>query len=397
MVGRSSKTRRGLDIWPGFVDALSTLLMVVTFLLMIFVVAQFYLNQAISGRDDAVRRLQDQVAQLGDLLALERRSSNEMRLNIARLSDELSSSVARRDELNNLVESLTIRAEKAEGSSKQLGLDLEEAKKLVQADKETIEAKLGEIAKISQDLAALQALKAEMEQEIAAAAGKLDKSQNDLIEERKVSDSARAQVALLNRQMDALRKQLSDLQNLLDVSEKTAKDQNVQINNLGQRLNAALAGKVEELSRYRSEFFGRLRELLGDQPDIRIVGDRFVFQSEVLFETGSAQLGDNGQEQMSRLARSLAEIAGRIPKEIPWILEVDGHTDRVPIRTAAFPSNWELSTARATSVVKYLIGAGIPADHLAAAGFGEYQPLDEKDDEIARRRNRRIELKLTQR
>jgi chemotaxis protein MotB len=159
----------------------------------------------------------------------------------------------------------------------------------------------------------------------------------------------------------------------------------------------ALASKVQELARYRSEFFGRLREVLGKRKDVRIVGDRFVFQSEVLFETGSAELGGAGQQQLGQLARALTEIAARIPKDLPWVLRVDGHTDRIPIHTPEFRSNWELSTARAISVVRFLIDQGIPADHLAATGFGEHQPLDPGLSEAALRRNRRIELKLTQR
>jgi chemotaxis protein MotB len=166
---------------------------------------------------------------------------------------------------------------------------------------------------------------------------------------------------------------------------------------MGQRLNAALASKVQDLARYRSEFFGRLRKVLGDRRDIQIVGDRFVFQSEVLFASGSDSLAEGGKVQLAHLATTLKEIAEGIPDDINWVLRVDGHTDRVPISTARFPSNWELSTARAISVVKYLISQGIPPHRFAATGFGEFQPLDERDDEIAYRRNRRIEMKLDQR
>ena len=169
------------------------------------------------------------------------------------------------------------------------------------------------------------------------------------------------------------------------------------IADLGKRLNVALARKVEELSRYRSEFFGRLREILGDRRDIRVVGDRFVFQSEVLFDSGSDQIGLGGQDQLAQLAAALLEIASSIPPELHWVLRVDGHTDVVPISTGRFPSNWELSTARAVSVVKFLIGQGVPPERLAATGFGEFQPLDSRADEIGHRRNRRIELKLTER
>ena len=218
-----------------------------------------------------------------------------------------------------------------------------------------------------------------------------------IITEKKLSETARARVALLSQQIKALRTQISKIAQTLKVSEQIAEQQKVKIANLGSRLNAALASKVQELSRYRSEFFGRLRDVLGNQPGIRIVGDRFVFQSEVLFSKGSEQLGTAGRAQIKQLAGTLRAITAKIPKNIDWILRVDGHTDQVPIRTSRYPSNWELSTARAISVVKFLIEQGIPAANLAATGFGEYQPIDPRDTEKAYSRNRRIELKLTQR
>ena len=197
--------------------------------------------------------------------------------------------------------------------------------------------------------------------------------------------------------MAELRKQVARLNTALEASEAASKAQKAEIVNLGKRLNAALASKVQELARYRSEFFGRLRQVLGNRRDIRVVGDRFVFQSEVLFGSGSAEIGENGKRQLTQLAQTLKSISAKIPKDLDWVLRVDGHTDHVPIKTAAFPSNWELSTARAISVVKFLISRGIPARNLAAAGFGEFRPLDARTDEIAYRRNRRIELKLDQR
>lgn len=197
--------------------------------------------------------------------------------------------------------------------------------------------------------------------------------------------------------MATLRKQLSQLEETLAISERKAKEQNVKITSLGKRLNAALASKVQELSRYRSEFFGRLRKVLGTQRGVRVVGDRFVFQSEVLFSSGSAKIELAGQKQLTQLAKTLIDIAKKIPKDIDWVLRVDGHTDKIPIRTPRYASNWELSSARAISVVKLLIDQGIEPSRLVAAGFGQFQPLDQRKDEIAFRRNRRIELKLTQR
>ncbi|MFB3135297.1 MAG: peptidoglycan -binding protein [Rhodospirillales bacterium] len=439
MAALARRARRSTNIWPGFVDALATLLLVLMFLVMVFVLAQFFLNEALSGRDAALQKLESHVSELADLLGLERAQGAELRLNIAQLSEELQASVTLRDDLNATIEALTLRAESAEQTTKRLNKALEEAfatieadntklasqsselaalstraesaeeraarlrKALedafatVEADKAKIQVQVRELAALTQSVAALRALKDELETKIAEMSGKLGESEAAVIAERDISESARARLALLNRQMAALREQLAQLSAVLEASEVLSKNQKVQIANLGKRLNAALATKVQELSRYRSEFFGRLREVLGRQPGVRIVGDRFVFQSEVLFASGSAELGEEGQEQLGRLADTLREISMKIPKDIDWILRIDGHTDKLPIKTAQFPSNWELSSARAISVVKFLKSRDVPANRLVAAGFGEHQPLDDRDDEIGYRRNRRIELKLTQR
>ncbi len=390
--------RRGstnvFDIWPGFVDALATLLMVIIFLLMIFVVAQFFLNDAISGRDQALERLNHQVEELADLLALERRASENLRNNVTQLSSELQSTLAASDGLeDDLFESRNKYAA--------LGESLRNAEgKLSKSDEERARLRL-RLDELRQDVAAMTALRDEIAKDLAAARTKhkadSEKATIQLTEERKISETAKAQVALLNRQMAELREQVARLNTALEASEAASKAQKAEIVNLGKRLNAALASKVQELARYRSEFFGRLRQVLGNRRDIRVVGDRFVFQSEVLFGSGSAEMGENGKGQLTQLAKTLKSISAKIPKDLDWVLRVDGHTDRVPIKTAAFPSNWELSTARAISVVKFLISQGIPARNLAAAGFGEFRPLDARTDEIAYRRNRRIELKLDQR
>ena len=397
MARSARRTERIPNIWPGFVDALSTLLMVIIFLLMIFVLAQFFLTKTLSGRDEALQKLQGQVSELSELLSLERSQTADLRLNVSQLSEELQASVAQRDDLQSTLKNLSLRAENAEEDSKRLNQELENAFKTILADKATVEVQVKKLATLTQQVQALEALKKDLESQVAGLSGKLEKSESSLTAEKDISESARAQVALLNQQMRALREQLAGIAKALDASEKLAADQKVQITSLGSRLNAALATKVQELSRYRSEFFGRLREILGNQPGIRVVGDRFVFQSEVLFATASADLEEGGKAQLTQLAKTLEELSGRIPKDIDWVLRVDGHTDRRPINTPKFPSNWELSTARAISVVKFLIEQGLPPDRLAATGFGEFQPLDPKEDEIAYRRNRRIEFKLTER
>ena len=230
-----------------------------------------------------------------------------------------------------------------------------------------------------------------------AAQTTIEGNEASLSETRALSARQRDQIAVLNQQLDALRTQLNRVEQALQISELKSEEQEVTIANLGQRLNMALAAKVEELAAYRSEFFGRLREVLSDRRDFTIIGDRFVFQSEVLFASASADLGAEGHDKLAKFAQVLKDVMVQIPTELPWILQVDGHTDARPIQTARFPSNWELSAARAISVVNFLIALGIPAERLSATGYGEFQPLDDRDDEIAHRRNRRIELKLTQR
>ena len=411
MTAIARSRQRDTNIWPGFVDALATLLMVIIFLLMIFVLAQFFLGQALSGRDQALVKLQSQVSELAELLSLERRNADDLRNNIAQLSGELQISVALRDDMKTTISRLRLQGKETE---QKLATVLATA----EAGKTKISAQLEELNSLAQDVTALRALREELEAKIAAMAEKLEQSGKTLLAEkeisksaraklkqsgktllaeRKISKSARAKLALLNQQMAALRQTLAKISQALEVSEKLAADQKIQVSSLGQRLNAALASKVHELSRYRSEFFGRLRELLGGKKGVRIVGDRFVFQSEVLFAKGSADMGEAGKKRLLQLAQTLREISKDIPPDIDWVLRVDGHTDKDPIHTSRFPSNWELSSARAISVVQFLVSQNLPPNRFAAAGFGEFQPLEKRDDEIAKRRNRRIELKFTQR
>ncbi|UKV16068.1 peptidoglycan -binding protein [Thalassospiraceae bacterium SW-3-3] len=387
MTGLSRRRNRDVNTWPGFVDALATLLMVIIFLLMIFVVAQVYLGAALSGRDQALNDLTAQVNELTNLLSLERTNNQRMELELTQLTTELSNTSDQRDELRDRAAALASQLSAAE-------LSADEMEKKLLAALANLEEKEAELStareKADEQMADQESRIAELSALLASRAAELE-------DEKKLSTEAQAQVAAFNQQMLALRQQLQKIQAALEVSERENEDKQAQIVNLGQRLNAALATKVAELQRYRSEFFGRLREVLGDRQDIRVVGDRFVFQSEVLFTSGSADLGEEGQEQLAKLGDTLKTISAEIPDDIDWVMRVDGHTDKVPIRNLKFASNWELSAARAISVVKFLIDRGVPPNRLVAAGFGEYQPLDNRDDEIAYRRNRRIEFKITER
>jgi len=420
-IARRNSRRSSIDIWPGFVDALAQLLMVIIFILLVFTAGQFYLSEALSGRDQALQRLQQQVNELGDLLAMQRRSNEDLRANAADLSSQLQSSLAERDRLTGQLRDAdaTVSADKEKidlqlREIESLRRDLD-ALKTVRAD---LEAKVATLAQQQETAAALRDRTKELEAQLASEQEKTSLAQKEidarevrlsalgnlakgaeqaLSAEKEISRQALTRVDELNAQIATLRDQLSRIAAALDASEAKVKDQQGQIVELGKRLNLALVNKVEELARYRSEFFGRLREILGDRADIRIVGDRFVFQSEVLFAPGSAELGDDAKKQLAPVIGALKEIAAKIPPDINWILRVDGHTDHRPISSSQFPSNWELSTARAISVVRFAIDEGVPANRLAAAGFADRQPLDLRNTEDAYRRNRRIELKLTER
>ena len=414
----SRRHERATHIWPGFVDALSSLLLVIIFLLLIFVMAQFFLGHALIGRDEALHKLQGQLSELANVLALERKKSASLSADLSRLNTELQASLAEKTRLSTDLAQMRMRAESAEQQLVDAMVSMEANRQTITQLKGTLTGREAELkttqehlaatekdltdrekklAELSNQVAALTALRDELTKKVEELGKQADESGKALVTERQLSESARAQVALLNQQLAAVRQQLASLQAALDASEAESKSQKVQIEALGQRLNAALASKVQELSRYRSEFFGTLRKVLGNQAGIRIVGDRFLFQSDILFDVGSAELGESGKQQLHHLADTLLELAKRIPTDIDWVLRVDGHTDKTPISTARFPSNWELSTARAISVVKYLISQGVPPIRLVAAGFADNRPIDPGNSEEALRRNRRIELKLTQR
>ncbi len=465
-----SLRRRGgggeaLNPWPGYVDALSTLLMVIIFVLLVFVLAQAFLGVALSGKDRALDRLNRQMAELTDMLALERGHGVELQSAVSGLTRDLATATGTRDQLTAQVSTLqqqlaaaatqrdTLQAERSRlvaqladanaqaqssqarsaalqrqvadsatrtdaagqaeaataaqlaDAQRQLAAARAELDRTVTADRATVEAKLADLARLGDQVAALTALRDDLEAQAKTAAAKsiTDEQAREalagqLLDEQKLSDSARAQIALMTRQVAELRAQVAQVSAALGLSEQSAQAKDVQIANLGSRLNVALASKVEELQRYRSEFFGKLRDVLANRPGVQIVGDRFVFQSEVLFPVGSADLTGAGQDEIRTLAGTIKSIAGEIPAGLPWILRVDGHADHLPVtRGGAFASNWELSSQRAINVVKLLISEGVPANHLAATGFADFQPLDASDTADSNAKNRRIELRLTDR
>ena len=338
-----AKSRRGpgVNYWPGYVDMLSTLLLVVTFLMSLFMLSNYFITTQTSGKDTMLSRLNRQLSELTELLALERSKKQSMEDSLSALQATLVDKDKENARLTGLLGDQGGKTEGAEAKATALG-------------------------------------------------GQLD-------EQKRITNEALAKVEILNQQLAALRLQLAALQEAFDASEAKDKESQVKIADLGQRLNVALAKKVQELARYRSDFFGKLREVLGARADFQVVGDRFVFPADVLFDSGSADLKPEAMPQIDKLADALKQLEMQIPLDIAWVLRIDGHTDIKPITNPTFPSNWELSSARAISVVRYLIDQGIPPNRLVAAGFGEFQPLDPGDSDDALRKNRRIELKLTER
>lgn len=419
------RSQQSSIIWPGYVDVLSSLLMVVIFILLIFTFSQYLLSRILTSQGSELESLHRRIAEITELLGLERSTTAAMAEQIATLSARVESLTVERTALANEVEELSRQNF---------------------ADRETIELHLLTIASLQQDIQALQTLREELEEQIGRAAAALDAEQQNaatlrdrsralearlaeeaektllaqkeieqrdirikalsalvgeqqeaLDNQRTLTADARAEVALLNRQINELQSQLLEIGRALGVSEQQRAEQQGQIEDLGRRLNIELARRVNELERYRSEFFGRLREIVADNPMVRIEGDRFLLQAELLFASGTAELSEGGRQELEEFAGVLGKMIPAIPEDLNWILQVDGHTDRLPINTPAFASNWELSTARAISVVRFLVGQNIPEKRMAAAGFGQFHPLDPADNAEAYRKNRRIEMKLTSR
>ena len=429
MRGSDRRNRSSVNIWPGFVDALAAVLLAFVFVLLLFVVSQLYLSTQLTDRNQALESLRAELSEMADTLSMERDRRTRLEEQVSGLYEELHATLSQRDEAR---EALELTRE-----------ELEAAREQVRIGEADLEASLVEIASLQQDISALRAVRDDLESRVGELEASLDETRDELgairdrnrelearladaqertrlaqekietrdmrirdlvaeIEDRQaaieqeqqLTADAEARVESLRRQVQALRDQISSLAESLQLEEETVAEQQARIDTLVERLNVALAEEVEELSDYRSEFFGRLREVLGDIDEIEIVGDRFRFQSELFFETASADIGADGEARLEQVALILRRIADRIPPEIDWVLQVEGHTDRRPISTAEFPSNWELSTARAQSILYFLIDQGIPPKRLAAVGYGEYQPLAEGDDPEDLARNRRIELRL---
>ncbi len=355
MIGSRRRTRSNINVWPGYVDALSALLMLIIFMLLIYVVSQLYLSQTLSDRDSELARLNSQLEEISRLLGLEQEQTAALEEEMAAVQSSYSESLALNDSLS---------------------AELEEEREQRLEQQYNAEAQALRVEDLQQAVSSTEA---------------------ELEDEEQLTASQRAIIQQLSNQINALQDQLSRITAALRLQEDLTAEKEAELEEVGKRLNTLLAERVNELERYQSEFFGRLRDILQDNQNIRIVGDRFLLPSELLFASGSASLGEEGQQELDKLAEVLLDVVSAIPDDIEWILRIDGHTDRIPINTEEFPSNWELSTARAVAVVRYLASEGVPQTRMVAAGFGEFFPVDKGSSAEALQRNRRIEIKLTDR
>ena len=369
--------RRHVDYtWPGFVDALSSLLMVIIFVLMIFVLSQFFLSQKMNGQDEALVKLKTNLIELSELLSIERN-----------VTIELTSSLTIFENKINIIQS-KLEQEKIKNDNN---------KEKLQENEKTIRLSKFKISELEEILNKKIEEVLNSKNTILSLENNLQKRKSEVEMKTDTLKANKEEINKLTAASIQLRNKLSQIQTLLTAYKAKDKKDNVKTLNIGKDLNSALARRVEELQKFKSEFFGRVKELIKDRPEIRIVGDRFVFQSEVLFSIGSVEIGPKGQLEMINLASTLVEIEKSLPTDIDWILQIEGHTDNLPVKEGqTYKDNWELSTKRALSVLRFLIKQGINPSRLSASGYGSFQPIDINNNANARKKNRRIEMTITQ-
>ena len=351
-------TRKNLyeiNYWPGFVDVLGTLLIVTIFTVLISTITQIYFNDQLEVKRGEISNLDEEIKNLIEQLGGVTESKEAIEKKFLKLESQFENL---KSEKNSLKESLSKTQYILKMKNKELGDLVKERSNLLE--------------NIQKGNEKLETLSFENK-----------KYEVDIFE--------------MKRNIEKLNNRLSELSSLLIAAEEKDKANKIKVENLGKKLNQALAGKLQEISKYQSEFFKKIREVLGDREDIIISGDRFIFPSEIFFESGSDYIQETGRQKLFNIAISLREISEKIPSKIDWILRIDGHTDKVPINNENFKSNWHLSSSRAINIVKFFIEQGIPPNRLVAAGFGEYSPLLLDQSEKAYEKNRRIEIKLTTR
>ncbi len=421
----SRRSQESMNIWPGYVDVLSALLMVLIFVLLIFTFSQFILSDILTGQTNELESLHKRIAAISQQLGLAEKKNQELNTNISFLSSRIDGLTVEKENLEVEVDSLTRKnkedqdyiaiqlrniaslqqdidalrklREELEGEIQTVVASLESEKQVVQTFRDRTKALQARLADEEEKTLLAQKDIEQRDIRIEVLSALVGEQQQALEEQITLGADARAEVVLLHQKITLLQIQLEEINQALSHAEGEKLAQKKQIEDLGKRLNIELARRVSDLEQYRSEFFGRIRKILGDNPYVRIEGDRFLFQAEFLFPSGSASLGEGGKEQLSQITSILKELSTTIPEDIKWIIRIDGHTDRQPIKSPYFASNWELSTARAVSVVRFFAQKGIPEDRMAATGFSKFHPIDTGDSPEAYRKNRRIEIKLTSR
>jgi chemotaxis protein MotB len=385
MRGRRNNGSNGLEAWPGYVDALSTLLMVTIFVLLVFVLAEAFLSSALKGSDNTIDQLRNQIAQLTQSLSIETAKDMNTAQELSELNAQLSAAQSQNSTLNQQLTmangTIADLTQQAQGVQAQLS----DAQAQATADQ-------GQITSLQQQLSALEQASADAGPGVAE---QLKDTQGKLVAQQKISAAALAQVELLNQQIAAMRLQLASLSAALDAAKAADAKDNVQIVDLGKQLNEALARKVAELQQYQSEFFKIMKQSLAGQQNIRVDGDRFIFQSDVLFPVDSATLTPAGKDEIADVAKAVIDMNGKIPPDVNWILSVEGYADAQPITGGPYHSNFDLSSARALTVLHLLVKDGVPAERLSASALGSNNPIATGNTADDYAQNRRIEFRLT--
>jgi len=354
-------------------------------------------DQEISLQDELLKQKDETIITLDDLIDKQALDITELNEIIARITEELSLSLEEKEELRGRLSSLNEEQELLKSQLQELGGEnqalvgqLSDSQGRIQSLLDSLSSSEGENEILETQISSVESQNQSLRDQITSL------EQDSVIQTTSLND-ALAQISRLSEDIKILSNEIQLLNNLLDSKEAEIASNKIELGELGDRLNRVLTSELYKLQKYKSEFFGQLSETLGQREDIQIKGDRFIFQSEILFESGSADIQAGGRVALSLIAKTLIDLSNQIPTDLNWILQVDGHTDKIPIATTRFPSNWELSHARALEVVKFFIQQGIPADKLSANGYGEHQPISLGSSPEDLKLNRRIELKITQR
>ena len=353
-------------------------------------------DQEISLQEAIIDQKEDAIITLDTLIEEQALDIGKLNQMIAQLTQELSLSLEEKENLRGQLVDLNQEQKTLKNTLSQLGGKNEELVGKLSDSQNRVQSLLETLSSSEVENKGLQGKIDDIKDQNLSLQGQISELENESSFKTENLNDALIKISRLSDDIKILSNEIQLLNNLLDSKEAEIANNKIELGEIGDRLNRVLTSELFKLQKYKSEFFGKLSEALGDRDDIQIKGDRFIFQSEILFDSGSVEIQSSGRVALSLIAKTLIDLINDIPTELNWVLQIDGHTDKVPISTSQFPSNWELSHARALEVVKFFIGQGIPADRLSANGYGEYQPINIGDSREDLKQNRRIELKITQ-